>query len=210
MYNALTKKQNRGMIISMQEKVGKTINEKAAGFQIEELVQAVKNSDIRAYKQVFKHFHPMLFHYLYVRCMDYDLCQDIAQEVFVRLWEKRTGLNPKCSFWAYLVKIAENLYKDHCRHVKVKDKHNETVTGLYERSVNSPDKDIHFKQLQQVLIKIVNHHLPPKCREIFILSRFKEKSIIEIAEMLNISKKTVENQLSKALQIIRKKIIKYL
>jgi RNA polymerase sigma-70 factor, ECF subfamily len=161
--------------------------------QVKALLEQVRQADISAFHTLFTDFHPTLFRYIYVRCRDYDLAQDIAQETFIRIWQHRGSMNPNRSFWAFLVRIAENLLKDHYRHRRVVEQHQEYSSAVNDSVEHGPEEKVHFQQLQQALLLIVNHYLPPKCRTVFVLSRFEGKCAQEIAEILNISVKTVEN-----------------
>ncbi len=174
------------------------------------LISRVNQGDMSAFHELFTGFHPGLFRYICGRCRDYDLARDIAQETFIRVWQHRCRLDPNRSFKAFLIKISENLLKDHYRHRSVVDKHRENYYPDNSPAGSEPGENVHFQQLQQALHQIVNRYLPARCRTVFIMSRFEGLSAPEIAATLNISLKTVENQLSRALQLVRKKLIKFI
>ncbi|HPG38126.1 MAG TPA: sigma-70 family RNA polymerase sigma factor [bacterium] len=179
--------------------------------QIKSLVAGIISSDMSAFHDLFTGCHPALFRYIYIRCRDYDLARDIAQEAFIRIWQNRQRLNPDRSFWSFMVTIAENLLKDHYRHRRVIERHcEERRAGADLFYTPDPGHEVHVQQLQQALVRVINRYLPPRCRSVFMLSRFENKTAPEIAGLLNISIKTVENQLTYALNIIRKKIHKFL
>ena len=92
----------------------------------------------------------------------------------------------------------------------MRKKHQDSIATVHESVYDNPDAAYHFNALQREINEAVNKYLPQKCRQIFILSRIEGKSNREIANLLNISIKTVENQLYHALQVLRKKLEKFL
>ena len=170
------------------------------------LLQKIKQSDRNAFQQIFTKYHPILFRYIYYRIKNYSLAQDIVQETFLKVWLNRKSLQPRLSFFSYIVKISSNLVKDHYKHEQVRSKYKNSIP-IIENSMNDdPDAALDFNLLEQQINTTVNNNLPEKCRTIFILSRVEGKSNQEIADLLNISKKTVENQLYHALKVLRTKL----
>jgi RNA polymerase sigma-70 factor (ECF subfamily) len=170
------------------------------------LLQKIKQSDRNAFQQIFTKYHPILFRYIYYRIKNYSLAQDIVQETFLKVWLNRESLKPRLAFFPYIVKISSNLVKDHYKHEQVRSKYKNSIP-IIENSMNDdPDAALDFNLLEQQINTTVNNNLPEKCRTIFILSRVEGKSNQEIADLLNISKKTVENQLYHALKVLRTKL----
>lgn len=137
--------------------------------------------------------------------------EDIVQDVFLKIWQKRNDLNIQISLKAYLHKMAINAALSHLRK-----KYN--TSSIDDASPQQMKKhafkevatqNMEFKELEMQVNDAINE-LPPKCREVFILSRYEELSYKEIAQEMGISPKTVENQMSKALKHLRKKLAPYL
>lgn len=126
--------------------------------------------------------------------------EELVQEVFTIIWEKRADLKEELSFKSFLFTIAFNIIR---RHFRTK-----VHLSEYFKSENLVDTDMQTSQqvsydsLYQYLIKLVNQ-IPQRRKEIFMKSRIEGLSIKEIAEELKISHKTVENQLTDALKFIR-------
>jgi RNA polymerase sigma-70 factor (ECF subfamily) len=126
--------------------------------------------------------------------------EELVQEVFTIIWEKRANLKEELSFKSFLFTIAFNIIRKHFRA--------KSYLAEYFKSDINADLDMQTSQkitydsLYQYITELVNQ-LPERRKEIFIKSRFKGLSIKEIAEELNISHKTVENQLTDALKFIR-------
>ncbi len=175
-----------------------------------DLTRRIRNSDQEAFKQIYLHYFPSVYKQIYYRAGNEELCRDIVQEAFIKCWNNRENLNTDHSLFAYIVTIGNNLLINHFKHQKVKEGYREQAE---KQELNSPpqaDSDIQMKELKAKINSIVTRHLPKQCQTIFIMSRFDEKSNDEIADILKISKKTVENQLYNALKVIRKKLDKKL
>ncbi|HFB99421.1 MAG TPA: RNA polymerase sigma-70 factor, partial [Phaeodactylibacter sp.] len=142
--------------------------------------------------------------YRYLR--EKEKSKDIAQEAFVELWNRRSTLNISTGLKSYLGKTVVNKCLNHIKREKRIDF--SEPTSLPETPV-SPDAIHHLEKedLQQTIHQAVDS-LPKKCKIIFCMSRFEEKSHKEIAAELNISTKTIENQITIALKILRKAIKK--
>lgn len=173
-----------------------------------ELVRRLRQSDEEAFHQLYLSYHDSLYRIIYYRCGDPSLSEDVLQETCLRIWRNRESLDPHKSFWGYLNTISRNLLFDHFKHQKVKRKHEEAVSAS-EISENNPEAAAAGNLLEEAIHREVNDSLPDKCRMIFLLSRVEGYSNQEIADRLGISKKTVENQLTHALKILRKKCSKY-
>lgn len=136
-----------------------------------------------------------------------DDAGDIVQEMFVDMWRKREKLNIHISARAYLYKMVYNASLDFIKHEKIKLRHRKNVPGLNDVAAFS-DKAIE-KELE-IKIKQAIAELPEQCRKIFSMSRFQNLKYREIASALNISEKTVENQMGKALKLMKEMLKEYL
>lgn len=128
-----------------------------------------------------------------------DAAEEIALDIFTNIWEKRETLHIQLTFKAYLFQAARNRSLNYLRD-------NERIVysddySVFEQSQN--DTTIEFVELQRLIEEAI-FSLPEKCREVFLKSREDNLSNKEIADQLNISVKTVEAQMSRALKSIRK------
>tara|TARA_A100001037_G_C15151313_1_gene639423 strand:+ start:3539 stop:4084 length:546 start_codon:yes stop_codon:yes gene_type:complete len=174
------------------------------------LLQRVKNSDKVAFNQLFSDFHDTLFRFVVYRVQDADLAEDITQETFLRVWRARDSIQPKKSFFSLIARISTNLCYDHFRHLEVRHRHEDSIPEFGKSHFDDPEAVSHANILQEKIQKIVNEKLPDKCRNIFILSRIEGKSNPEIAELLDLSVRTVENQIYRALKVLKNNLKNYL
>ncbi len=174
------------------------------------LLQQVKSSDKVAFKTLFSMYHDTLFRFVFYKVKDNDLAEDITQETFLRVWKTRESLQPKKSFFSLIARISTNLCYDHFRHEDVKHRHEDFIPIHKQSELENPEVYVQTQALQDEIQHIINEYLPSKCRNIFILSRIEGKSNPEIAAILNLSVRTVENQIYRGLKILKKHLKNYL
>lgn len=174
-----------------------------------DLFEQVRNGDRVAYEQLFKQHYTPLVRFANDIVRDTDTAEDLVQEVFVKIWERKNTIHITTSIKAYLYMAVKN----HClTKLRAEQKHafmEDTIANDLRFSSNSTDEASNTIRLSQH-IKAALEQLPPRCAVIFKLSRFEHKTYKEIAEMLELSVKTVENQMGKALQIMRTNLSQYL
>ena len=154
------------------------------------------------FEQLFKSHYAHLCNFARQYVHDEDSAQDICQKVFVKLWEKRGHMDPRQSLKSYLFTAVKNRCLNHIRdHKKYRSRFLDVDCGDIEVAV--VDVDRFAETALQEKIDAVLASLPPKCRLVFEMSRFEEKKYREIAEELNVSQKTVEAHMTKAMKIFR-------
>ena len=180
------------------------------GSREQSLLKRVRASDRSAFKALFYDFHDSLFRFTVYRVHDEDIAEDITQETFIRVWKNRKKLQPSKSFFSLIARISSNLCYDHFRHMKVRHRHKDSVPQHGDSHFDNPEAGIQADVLQAEIQRIVNAKLPEKCRIIFILSRINGMTNPEIATELDLSIRTVENQIYRALKILKKNLKNYL
>lgn len=173
----------------------------------EDLFIRLKSDDKNALKELFQEFYPYVCSTILRIVKERNTVEDLAQEVFLRFWQKRHQIVINSSLQAYLRRMAINEALAHLRKKKIFEEEidHEKMKGAapgVERQYLNIELEDH--------IRLAVNKLPPKCRTVFQLSRFEDLSYREIAEQMDISIKTVENQMSKALKILRKELRNYL
>jgi len=174
-----------------------------------QILEGVRDSNLEAFRTLFERYQPVVFRHALFRTRDTDLAHDIVQETFIRIWEHRLSLRPHLSILGYALRISENLIRDTFRRRKTRQRL-EVEIPLPSMSVgDDPGEALQLAMLQEKLVAIINGGLPERCRMVFLLSRFEGKSNREIAGLLGLSVKTVENQINHALKVLRKKMRGY-
>ncbi|WP_369410833.1 RNA polymerase sigma-70 factor [Desertivirga brevis] len=162
-----------------------------------------------AFERMFKEHYKALHAYANVMLRDEDLAEEIVQNVFLKLWERREGLNVEISVKAYLYKMIHNACLNYFKHNKTKAKYEDYAVHSMAGESNKASQRLELKELEQKIGEALNE-LPQQCRVIFQMSRFEELKYKEIADQLGLSIKTVENQMGKALKIMRTKLVDFL
>jgi RNA polymerase sigma-70 factor (family 1) len=164
------------------------------------LVRSLSEGNLLAFNTLFREYSNRLYRFALGYLKSEVEAEELVQEVFAKIWEKRSELKEELSFKSYLFTIAFNLIRKHFR--------TRVYSSEYLKNRVYDDIDMHtsekvtYNSLYKYITELVNQ-LPERRKEIFIKSRFEGLSIKEIAEEMKISHKTVENQLTDALKFIR-------
>lgn len=173
------------------------------------LQQRLSRGDETAFQETFELYFKVLVLFATKFSLDKETAEDLVQDVFVKLYEQKERLQFHSSLKAFLYQSVRNRCIDMIRSSKTREKHHvEIKAGAELEGLNSEDL-----MLQSELEEKIYHsigQLPEQCQIIFRMNRFEGKKNQEIAEELNISKRTVETQISKALKRLREDIYPYL
>lgn len=171
-------------------------------------LERIKAGDRSAFRAFFHAQYAGVCQTIHRYIADPGLTEDLAQEVFVRFWNKREQLNISSNPAAYMRRMGVNEALAHLRK-KTRFQADELPLHLPGYLAADADEQLGANELQSRINKAVQQ-LPERCRLVFELSRYEELSNREIAEQLDISIKTVENQMTKALKTLRKELSDYL
>lgn len=172
-------------------------------------------------KENFDSIYVNNFSRLFLFAKEYVLfdeeAENIVQDIFLMLWEKREALRVDVSLTAYLFTLVKNKCIDFLRHQMVEQMYSENVKHEYNEELNvklfaleSFDHNFSSEEDIETLLRNAIDKLPERCRLIFIKSRIEGKKYKEIAEELNLSVNTVEGQISIALKKLREELKDYL
>lgn len=150
-----------------------------------------------------------MYSYAFTILKDEADAEEITQVVFMKLWEKRGSVSADTSLKAYLYRMVHNDCMNLLKHKSVVLKFQKEKTYIMKNESEDGGKKILSSQLENKLSHALRE-LPEQCRTIFQLSRFEDLKYREIAEHLGISEKTVENQMGKALKLLRIKLVDFL
>lgn len=174
-----------------------------------EFTHALRSSNKAVFEQVFKGYYERLCNYANTFLNDMDDAEEIVQGMFLGLWEKRGAIQVHSSVKPYLYQTVHNACINHIDHQKVKRKHSQYIEHHAEVFSDSVAQTAIANELEEEIEKAIAS-LPPQCQTVFRLSRFEGLSYSEIALQLNVSEKTIENHMGKALRIMREKLKDYL
>jgi RNA polymerase sigma-70 factor (ECF subfamily) len=165
--------------------------------------------DEAAFEQVFKEHFKNLHAYAYAIIKEEAVAEEVVQQVFMKLWERSTPFPVSGSVAAYLYRSVHNESLNYLKHRKVQMAYRRHLGYTRGDEPEPAGKNLSEKELGSKLLQALND-LPEQCRIIFQLSRNEGLRYLDIAEKLDISVKTVENQMGKALKILRIKLIDFL
>lgn len=181
-----------------------------------ELLKKLENDDEIAFKVIFNKYYSMLYYFILEFVTFDDIAENIVQDTFFTLWNKRHELKDNSNLNAYLFTVARNNCLYRLRDQRYKQKlfiSNSLSQDELEMSMsvlNMLDPSTYtFDEIDRIIERTLEE-LPPQCKKVFILSRFEEKKNKEIAEELNISVKVVEKHISKGLKKFRVSLKDYL
>ncbi len=179
------------------------------GFEEEILIERIIEGDQTAFELLFRFYYPGLMVFASQIVLDHDEAEEIVQDFFVRLWIKRKGIKKSLSLKSYIFTSIKNSSLNFLKKEKIKEKIVEDLKYLLEDDqLYKPD--LFIVSEIQTRIKDAFNKLPPRAREVFVLSRFNGLNNDEIAKQLNLSKRTVETQISNSLKILRVELKDYL
>ncbi|MGB5895603.1 MAG: RNA polymerase sigma-70 factor [Ignavibacteriaceae bacterium] len=173
-----------------------------------ECVNKIRSGDSAAFEELFNLYCQQLINFSTNYVTDKQIAENIVQDVFVSVWQNRTNLDPSKMIKAYLFTAVKNNSLKHLRHLKIETK---GIVGnpSYISDDERPDKKLDENEMELKIHQAVNE-LPEKCKEIFKMNRFENLKYAEIAAILDISIKTVETQMGRALKKLRERLKPYL
>lgn len=163
--------------------------------------------DEQAFKELFLEFYPALCVFAMRYVTHEETARDMVQDVFFKVWKNRKSIYITTSFRNFLITSVRNHCTDYLRKQDVKNRYTEkTCSSLFH---TSPEEVYTIKELETIIGEALAK-LPPNVRKAFEMNRFKEMTYIAIADKMEVSPKTIESYISKALKILRIELRDYL
>jgi RNA polymerase sigma-70 factor (ECF subfamily) len=167
--------------------------------------------DKAAFAGLFKKYYPGILNFFWRLVWDHAKAQELAQDVFLKLWKKRRSYKGTGKFSTYLFQIAKNHWVNQLRRKKRFQQFLETRTEELKRedwgTVPGPEKEVEKREIRETVRKAIKS-LPDNFRVPFILSRYTEFKYKDIAEILGISPRTVEWRIAQAFHLLGEKLAK--
>ncbi len=171
--------------------------------------QNIKTINRAEFEVLFRTLYSNLCAYANKYINDVDASEDVVQEVFFKLWNKRESIEITSSIQSYLYRAVRNSSLNLIKHINIREEYKEyNKREIYYNKTNYDD-EIFATELEHKIRETIEQ-IPPERRKIFIMSRYDGLKYREIAEKLNISIKTVENQMGKAIKYMRKNLAEYI
>ncbi|MFA0963588.1 RNA polymerase sigma-70 factor [Roseivirga sp. BDSF3-8] len=167
-----------------------------------EITQKLKAGDRKVFEELFRMHYTELCLFARKYTNDMEKGEELVQDLFVRLWDKRETMEFNTSVKSYLYTSLKNTCLNYLKHLKVREKYQQHVMREYKESNHHLHDPMVEPDFELRVYKAIDE-LPRQCREIFKMSRFEGLKYREIADHLGVSIKTVENQIGKALRLLR-------
>jgi len=164
--------------------------------------------DLKSFESIFRQYYQMLCSYAYRFVNDTDTAEEIVQELFYKLWEKRNELQVTSSLKSYLFSAVHNRCLKFIEHRNVEAKYRNYYLLHGSEADNEQQYSSNVRELQGIIERTLDS-LPERCSRIFRLNRFEGLKYNEIAIKLSISVKTVEANMGKALKLLRRNLKQY-
>ncbi|SFW84484.1 RNA polymerase sigma-70 factor [Chitinophaga sancti] len=175
----------------------------------QQLLQLLAGGSQPSYTVIYARYSEVLFRHACNMLEDRAEAEDVIQEVFLMLWTKRSEVAAAKTLSAYLYTSVRNRILNHITHQKVVDKYLDSMRNYMEAGAYTADELLRGKELAAVIERELEA-MPPKMREIFLMSRNEQLSHKSIGELLNISDKTVKQQVYKAVKQLRGRVENFL
>jgi RNA polymerase sigma-70 factor, ECF subfamily len=178
------------------------------GIEEETLIQRFISGDQTAFELLFRFYYPGLVTFVSQIISDRDEAEEIVQDFFVNLWTSRKSIHQSTSLKSYFFVSVKNRAFNYLKKEQIREKTLTQLKEIVEKDILfQPDLFVESELQQQIALAM--EKLPARTREVFIMSRFKGLSNDEIAAQLELSKRTVETQISNALKILREELKEY-
>ena len=173
------------------------------------IIEALHSGDEIVFEQLFRLHYERLCNYAAAILQDNDDAEEVVQQLFLNVWEKRLTLEIIVSLKSYLYRAVHNACLNKLKQQKVRKLYVDEQMQIADSSYDHTGQFILKTELEKQIHNAINT-LPEQCRLVFKLSRFEEMKYAEIATHLGISIKTVENHMGKALRLMREQLKDYL
>jgi RNA polymerase sigma-70 factor (ECF subfamily) len=171
-------------------------------------VDALSAGDVAAFERLYRKLEPKLYAFAMKLVRNREDTEEIVQEVFLKLWEKRASLDPAQNLHGYLYTTAKNLVYNKARHRVYEFAFGQYLADYGTVAENSTQLTMEHQEVAQ-LFEEACASMPPVRRQVFVMSRTDGLSNSEIATALNTSTSNIENHINKALKMLREKFKSY-
>lgn len=172
------------------------------------ILLSFKKGDSKAFEHLYTTHHKRLYSFLFSLCHSHTESEEILQQTFIRIWEKRDLYNEYYPFDAFLFKVGKNIFLNHARK-KVNSRIADVNLELYDELMNEDVDQYLMLKETKALIEHLVEAMPPKRQQVFRMQKFEGKTRKEISEELDLSIITVDSHLSKANEELKEGLKKF-
>lgn len=172
-----------------------------------ELLQQLKSGDEQAFKTLYKAYNFQLYANLLRWVKDEEAAKDLLQDLFIRVWEHRAGIQPDKPFQAYLFVTAKHLMLNYLKHVSVEQQLERFLAADSSELYLHVEEQLYYKEAAELLQQVIAK-LPPQRRKAYRLCKEAGKTYEEAALEMNVSKGTVHDHIVNANRFIKEQLLK--
>ena len=171
-------------------------------------LKRIQSGDLKEFERLFKELYSPLCSYASKILFDNDKAEEIVQDIFYGIWKNKEKLDIRISFKSYLYRAVHNNCLQVIQHNQVEEKYRKHMVNNVEEFQIDPMQEMELEEMNHIVEQTLES-LPERCKQIFSMSRFEGLKYKEIAEKLDISAKTVEANMGKALHAFRQNLKQY-
>ena len=173
------------------------------------LFENITKGNLKAFEELFRKYYSLLCNYAFKYLRDMDKCEEIIQDLFYTVWDKRGEIKIQTSVKSYLYRSVYNNSINYLKHRSIEYRYRQHVMESDNNTSPEVTNEIFADELSEIIENTLNE-LPERSRTIFNLNRFEGLKYHEIAEKLSLSVKTIEANMSKALKLFRKNLREFM
>lgn len=166
------------------------------------LIERTRAGDMEAFDELFHRHSQKLYSFAFSLLKDHTQTEDLVQDIFITVWERREQINPAYHFENYLFTICYHSVLKYFRRKKIEQRVISEILKSTQGKLSESTNSLHYRELEQA-INLVVESMPPRRKKVYKMSREDGLSIQEIAGELNITSRTVETHISHSLKQIR-------
>jgi len=172
------------------------------------ILKRMADGDHHALRFFFDKYYDELCNYVNLYLRDRSVSEDIVQDIFIYFWEKRETIRMDSSVKYYLLRAARNKFLNHIRDEKSHQIIQNAVWSKSDKFINPNYNLLDINEIEKIIKSSIDN-LPPRCREVYLLHKNEDFSYKEIASKMDISEKTVENQMTIAIKKLKEQLAPY-
>ncbi|NJK87131.1 MAG: RNA polymerase sigma-70 factor [Bacteroidales bacterium] len=174
-----------------------------------QVFEKIKTGDIKSFESIFKKYYQMLCGFSCKYIHDMDKAEEIVQDLFYNLWDKRNDLVIHSSVKSYLFRSAYNNSINYLKHKAIENRYEKNIKESIPQMSSDASEELRIAEMNHIIEETLNA-LPERIKLVFQLNRFEGLKYHEIAERLSLSVKTIEANMTRALKLLRKNLKDYL